>query len=926
MSPNIEPVVAQADGYTLRLIGPKAAVWPTTPAAPVAVLARTDMVARPLPSSSLPSDPNFVSGSWSGRLGDAGDGTFVFPNATAADGVPWRQRFDSTGHLQFLEVKDNGVVDFCGVIDQVTVDQQKVTVHASDGWFLLKKAYERDWVVTQAPRDVIERGTQVWVPTTADNFPAGSLGPQWTDSSNNGGTATIASGGGLVLSAPSSGSPQAEIASGAITVPSTGTWRASVQEVNVSGLGATPGVANFLFLQIRESSGQNYTIYLNAGTATGPSGQMQVPAQPNYDLALESDGEWISAFVNGQLVGTTRRVDATTTSLTCSLGINGGNGTAATATLSGVLVETLTPFLQRGSDKGDYVLPGNATTYPPGGLHARYYNDLDLQSDVNRLSKILAPSRSQAYAGSGASEYANQQDPIINGQANPTPGAAQTNWSAKWFGAIYLPLSRGNFVLQIGAYQETAFRLWVGQTEFGTQLLDQWTFPAGSGFVFYNATVSAVTLAGALPYGGTVARDGWYPIKIEYAVNSTLHDAPGLYLKTVPGSGSYTDPGGTSIAAGTNGDGAIAVPSTSLSPLGCVDNRYQGVSHFDLVQQTAQAFAYQASVEPQPLESGLFPGVLAPRVREGHDTDIILQPDRGPRQDGEGLLNYSSSSDATDFAASLQGNGAGFQNGTSGQLQANVYDPPTLENSLFDVQGWQDSSDASFLSLLQALLNSQLGLRLSPWQLLSADPMGQARLAYTWPLPGALAAMRWRPGDGMRIQARDINVWDTAPRQMLVITRNILPNGKASTQANFANRPRTPARTLKQQLYAATRWQRNYQRQLVTIPGTYTQENNVAAGATTNGYSIASLQPGDTLVRARLRINVISTALATDVLVNGVDQTSTLNGPWSVGPVNLDVTGVAAPDSGNRMYVRLKNTGGSNQTQYDWQLLLDVLR
>ncbi|MBV8930088.1 MAG: hypothetical protein JO152_13280, partial [Mycobacteriaceae bacterium] len=186
MSPIVEPTVLRGQRYTIRHVGPRAAVWPTTPNAPLTVLARKDMVARWLPVSPAPDSADFVSGSWTGRLGDAGDGTFVFPNANSSDGTPWRNRFDTTSHLQFLEVYDNNELDFCGVIDQVKVDQQSVTVHCSDGWFLLKKAYERDWVTIGSPRDVIDRGTRVWQPLLVDDFPyEGVSNPsaQWTTSS-----------------------------------------------------------------------------------------------------------------------------------------------------------------------------------------------------------------------------------------------------------------------------------------------------------------------------------------------------------------------------------------------------------------------------------------------------------------------------------------------------------------------------------------------------------------------------------------------------------------------------------------------------------------------------------------------------------------------------------------------------------------------
>jgi len=918
----------QQDEIELRHIGPLSSIWPAPPAdvSTFALLGQSAMVARKLPISNVPATPDFVSGSWTGRLGDAGEATLLFPNATSSDGVPWRERFDPTGHLQFIEVKFNGFLDFTGVIDQVTADQQQVTVHAYDAFWLLKKAYVRDWIVTQAPRDVIERGTQVWVPTIVDSFPAGTLNAQWTAVSFGTASAVIGAQGGLSLTATSSGATET-VESGTISVAAgTQVWSASCSFQNYTN-------GNFQ-LQVVESSGDAYNLTLpgfGAGTNlppyltslgsgavghTQPVTSIQVASATSYEFSLESDGEWISGYVNGQLVGTIRRNSDTTSSLQLSMELFAVTSSSA-LTVTGVLLESLQPFLMRGSDKGDYVLPGDASTYSSGGLHARYFNDLDLQFDSNRLSEILAPPRTQAYGGSSPQEYANQQDATINLQANPTPGAATSNWSARWFGAIYLKLSAGdysfNIITGVGA-SNTAVRVWVGKTRFGDQLVGQWAFNSQTSYLF---TVSASALAGTLPYGaGTVQRDGWYPIIIEYAVDANASTAPQFVLASSPAA--YTDPGGTAIASGAQ---SSLVPATSLSPLGCVDQRYQGIAHFDLVQQTLQAVGYQAAVEPQQLESASFPGVLAPRIREGHDTDLVLKPDAGPRQDGEGLLNYSSTLDSSDFASSLQGNGAGFQSGTTGQLQGHVYDPDTMLASLFDAQGWQDFSDASFESLLQALLNSQLGLQLEPWQLLSADPNGRPRKAFTWPLPGALAQMRWRPGDGLQVQARLINVNDTAPRQMLVITRNISPRGVTSTQGTFANRPKNPARALKRQLYTATRLQRNYQRQAVTLTGNYAVDG-FGGGTLSPAISQVSLSPGDQIIGATLRVNVNSVPESFSVVVNG----SLVGlGPWTAVPIVLDITSVATPDSNNRLNIQLFNNSSSVCT-YEWQVFVDVLR
>lgn len=81
------------------------------------------------------------------------------------------------------------------------------------------------------------------------------------------------------------------------------------------------------------------------------------------------------------------------------LSLVAGPGVALTATITSFRFEYLAPYLQRGTDKGDYVLPGNAATYPTGGSHARYYNDSDLASLPQPLSTVLNPTRSVAYGG-----------------------------------------------------------------------------------------------------------------------------------------------------------------------------------------------------------------------------------------------------------------------------------------------------------------------------------------------------------------------------------------------------------------------------------------------------------------------------------------------------------------------------------------------
>ncbi|MHB1950256.1 MAG: hypothetical protein ACYCQK_02125 [Acidiferrobacteraceae bacterium] len=345
--PNREPVVAQQDAYTLRHIGPKAAVWPDAPGSvqTFALLGQSAMVARPLRSPDTPASAAFVSGSWTVRVEDAGECQIVFPNAVGPDGIAWRDRFDPTGHNQFLEVRYNGVVEFVGVIDQVQCSQQAVTVHCYDAFWLLKKAYERDWTVVQAPHDVIQRATQLWVPVVADNFPnpGSSISGttittptgSWTTLVEGGTpTVTIGASGGLVFTATSNS--EMLVSAPTVTVGATGVWRATLA-TGQSGV-----------LNVTESSGDEYQFEFGPGAGhIAVNGTIVIrptfPVALAYTAQIESDGEWVWFFQNGAMVGCLRRSHATTTSLALSFFVYPTASTPITVT--GTICEALVPFL-----------------------------------------------------------------------------------------------------------------------------------------------------------------------------------------------------------------------------------------------------------------------------------------------------------------------------------------------------------------------------------------------------------------------------------------------------------------------------------------------------------------------------------------------------------------------------------------------------
>ena len=346
MSPTFEPTTIAGQRCRLRHIGPRDAVFATSPATDRTVLGRTDMVARPLPVSDVPGSPDFVSGSYTLRLDDAGEASLLFPNAVASDGIPWRSRFSADGHLQWLEIHLDGELDFVGVIDQVQTNDQQVQVHCSDGWWLLKKAYQRDWVTIRSPRDVIERATQLWVPVVADNFPGSTLNPQWTASTLGVGTVSMVAGGGVALTAPTSGgSSYGQIETGFISTPAT-SWRASFDASHWSFSNPGSGIVFF----ITENNTDSYELTLTNGKALlAINGvtycTIPVPTTPSLSLLIESDGEWVWGYINGALIGCFRRAHATVSNIQVEIQAYATAGNAAAVTVAGCYVTGLQPAL-----------------------------------------------------------------------------------------------------------------------------------------------------------------------------------------------------------------------------------------------------------------------------------------------------------------------------------------------------------------------------------------------------------------------------------------------------------------------------------------------------------------------------------------------------------------------------------------------------
>ncbi|MEW6583330.1 MAG: LamG-like jellyroll fold domain-containing protein, partial [Actinomycetota bacterium] len=879
----------------------------------------TLILGKPFAADEIPAD--FAAGSYTHRLDDAGEWSMTFPNAVAGDGVLWRDRFGTDGHRAWIEIYEGaqvaaGNLEFVGVVERITVTRDAVTVSGTDAFGLLRKAYETDREWTAAPADVIDAYTRVPVVELADDFDSAGLGARWFSEDPVGGstshTVTVADSALTVGVEAGAWHVGAHMTGGGLGDD----WRSTVviddvnqpQTVTFTWSAGAPGTDEDdlvkVAIEIDQQPRALVTVTIGTGVGGTPFPQVvaaTVPFSLPATLEVARRGRWVWVGLNGTLVAVRPWLAAATTVTRFGVTVldTDPDSTESTVRIGLVTITDRRPFLRRGATAGDRHLPG---ALPTGGLHGRYVSSADLAgfADGNkRRYAIFTPGRPVA---------ADRLDATPGHDAIATlPAGVPTDFFAvRWFGAVYLRGDLGDTEFRLTSLDDGA-RLWVARTGWGEQLIDDWN-DAGS------HTAGPVTLDSTL-FGDRAA---WVPIIVEY------HDATGaadFYLEfKPPGTGSYTDPSGGTITRGS----WQTIPSTSLSPLGCFDQRVQGASHFDVVKQAASAFGYQVWLEPMQLESGEFPGRLVPRERYGRDTDVVLRSeDLDP---AEPLLTPTVEIDATDIATTLRGTGAGIADGRGSQVTAEMTDTAAATVSLFDLQAWSDAGDIAFTDLLRARLEAELGLRNTPWMNVTGQPRARRRLADTWPLSAMCAAMRWRPGDGVRISLPEIGVDDTSPRQIMQVTREIVPDGIASAQVGFRQRPKGAAHALRRVARAALLPQRVYQRQVVTLPGTTYWEGSINAGQYT-GYVKVPLLPGDQVVKAVLRVANNSGAQGLGVEIDGVDRTSTLGGSWSLVPTEVDITAHATQASATdpRLYARLRNNGGS-ATWVEFSVEVQVLR
>lgn len=860
--------------------------------------------AKALPIAYAPGSADLAAGSYTHRLNDSGEFSLTFPNREASDGLPWRERFDTAGHLEFVEVWRDDVLEFVGSVQRIAVDRGQVTVSGPDAFGLLRKAYESDRSWTAGPADVVDTYTGVWRDLVAEEFtsdPGTKFRRATSGFSSDASSTTLSVANGIATFANAAGTGlYVSVPVNAHDAP--GDWQLDI--VFAAGSTATGGTFDPFLGVLDKDGATQFWVSVTASTATtgsaavtfrvsgstnivGPTYPVPISGMLPMTMTLRRAGRWLFAYVNGKAVG----VGPAPTYAPGRLVFGSFTGSSITLKVESLRYRVRSPFLRRSTTTHDRYLPGD---YPTGGLRGRYWSDTDLQglSASDRAAQILAPQRQPRD---------ERLDATVNTGSITVPVSGATDYfSVRWFGAVYLRGDLGDYQVRLSGMVGGG-RVWVGKTGWGDQVIDDWTV-AGSRTT--SATVDSTA------WGD---RAGWVPIVVEFHDDAnTQAVALDFYSPS-----AYTDPGGTAIAATT----WTTIPSTSLSPLGCFDNRTQGASHFDLVQQAASTFGLSLWCEPQQLESGEFPGRLLAKARYGRDTDVILQgEDVDP---AEPLIGPSSEVDATDIATTVRGGGAGASSGSA--VVGETFDPSSALAALFDLQAYTDAADITIRDLLGARLEAELALRLVPWQNITGTPRAQERLADTFPLAGSYSAMRWRPGDAVRLWLPEVGVADYVPRQIIQVTRDFQPDGRTATSVGFRQRPKAVGSTLRRLTRAALAPQRTYQRGLVTLSSTRVVDT-VGAGSYTNVMYL-NLSPADQVLRCMVSIVGNSAAQSLGLEINGNDRTSALGGGWTLVPLAVDATAYAAPNSStdNRLYMRVKNNGGSS-TIIEAQFFLDVLR
>jgi hypothetical protein len=851
-----------------------------------AIVAGAAFTAQPL--DALGGRQGWISAEASETLSGDGGLTVRFPNAAGEDGVLHRRRFACLTDPAYRS-SEEWLELYREPYDAVSVvaiargrkSRQAVELECVDVATVLNgyRGSELDLWDGHAPRDVFEHYSRLPSLLWGDDFAgfapaAGAWGPWTTDA-----TVSVSPAGGVPrITAVGAWSGLSRPLTGLLTGDWTVEARVRLQAISAANgwvllrLGAGGAVTNDLYLQVDASGAASLDV---PGLAAETGGTLKLPPLPTtIALRLIARNERLYALVNGELAAELRRPAPFPAYANLYV-----QAWTATADVDDVHVEHLQPFALRGAAKGDRNLPGAP---PPVGLRARFYNAAGLY-----LNRAAQADRVARVFRSPDEPIAERLDAMLNYPAASAftapnlPGA----FAARWVGAIYLDLAAGDRRVRLPGTTGNA-RLYIGRTMRDDPAASSWTTGAG-------ATLETANLRAFL--GTSTA--GWFPIVVELT-NATNALAIILQDSAVDAAGAPT------------GAGYAAVPSSRLSPVGVVEDELRHESCRTVLDSLAETFGLQWRVEPRALETGEFPGQIIPLVRVGRDTELVIDDLDG--------VDVQADVDAADAIDSLIADAAGIADPKgSGQLSAQVIDYVNARAHMGLSTGYESLSEVTERQMLETRIGNLLALRSSPNEQVGVRPSGQRDLADSFPLTGALALMKWRAGDGVRLALDDVDVIDRTPRQMTGVTRVHLPAGVAAPTVTFRQRPRSGAAILRRTLRAVYSLGRNYQGTLTALGGGYTQNTLAAAGA--GAYSYVPLpQDLDRLVGVYVDVARITAGQVT-LEVNGA------NGPLANAVGRYDVTSLVkvASSVDRRAYARAVSASVALTIEYQ---IVAVLR
>lgn len=833
------------------------------------------------PSRGVNGRSGYQSGSYEPELNDEGKGTLRFANTAGDDGILHRRRFaiftDAAYHPgdEWFEVLQEGRVLFVGTPTDATKSRRDITIELADAlWMQNTQRETAGGFWTHAPRDVFEHYTKAWRPVVAEDFDSLS---RWTTQN----ATLLSTGSARLTSTGSDAAGSAFITAkptefGETNLATQRAWRleatydrqlAAGGQVALAMASASTGSP---FVRLTVGAAQSH---VEIGSDVETMTQTRDAAKPGAALAIECRDRWVLFYIDGELVFTCE-LDTTTAQAVPQFA---AYGAGTTAEVHSLLLRRSEPYLMRGTAKGDYHLPG---ILPAGGLRGTYYDEADLRSLASTPARYwrraLAPTRQP---------YARRQDAQVSfPTATPgwqPPGPPDNHYfSVRWTGAIYLDLAAADVTLELPGVWG-AVRVWVGKTMYGQQLLDNW------------ATSGATTLTSGSLRTHLGTRSGWYPLRIDFGTVGANQSA-GIILRRSVGGAAYE-----------------TVPSSALSPLGIYEAAVRYDSHAEQLKAIALAYGLQYRCEPRPLESGQFPGEVVPRVRVGRDTDKVLTPAESS--------DASVSVSAGDVVDTLLADAAGLgDQANSAQLTSEAISYRALNDGhLAVMSAYESLSDITDPVLLQTRLASMLGLRLTPWEEISARPRGHRELRDTLPMSGTIAAFAWEPGDGLRVEDDLLDLKDATPRQIIAPSWPFHPDGLGAPAVRFRQRPRSQRDALRALVRAVLLPQRNYQGQLVITNGNVAAQPANAFLTDTASRVSLPLDLSDVL-RADLVVHHKTDSSAITINVNGASTGITFT---STGRYDLRAF-VARDGTRPRMYAQL--TGGTGVTEFALELLVRV--